>query len=328
MLMLTCNDRYKKAGTAGALGVSVGVIAVDLVMRLLVIEKKVAKRYEAEDPNCSNDDNGRVNDADDTAENAEHDDNDNDGNTESSPLLKKNRSNEDDAYALAPPTSQPFLYRHIPILLCFRSSSLHLAFLIALTQALFLSSFDATLPTHASSLYGFDSLRSGLLFLPLGIMDLALGPLAGWAVDKYGTKPVAVAGYTWLIPAFILLRLPKASPFGQNIALYSVILALNGIGLAVIGAPSIVEAGAVVDKFYKRNPSNFPHSPYAQLYSINSMIFSAGLAIGPLVAGGLRERVGYGDANAVLAGVSGLTAVASYIWLAGRPRVMGGKGMI
>lgn len=39
------------------------------------------------------------------------------------------------------------------------------------------------------------------------------------------------------------------------------------------------------------------------------MIWSGGLTIGPLVAGALREDVGYGNMNAVLAGLCGLTAI-------------------
>lgn len=316
---------WKQAGQAGALGVSICVIVVDLLMRLLVIEKKVAKRYEDADPKSTTNDEIQGNQDDrgtngNDQENVEHD--------ESSPLLPSEDKEEDEFYKLAPPEKQSVIFRHLPILLTFRSSSLLLAFVVGLIQAFLLSAFDSTLPTHAQEYYGFDSLKSGLLFLPLGVFDLILGPIAGWATDKYGTKIMAVAGYLWLVPALILLRIPQPEPFGKNLAIYCVILGLNGAGLATIGAPSLVEAGAVIDKFYKANPENFPNSPYAQLYGFNSMIFSAGLALGPLVAGGLKDKMGYGNANAVLAAISGLTAVGCYIWLGGKPRVLGGKGLI
>jgi len=317
---------WKQSGQAGALGVSVGVIGVDLLMRLLVIEKKVAKRYEDSDPDSTVSGRGnRANGGDDESnendqESAEQDD--------SSPLLQNKDEKEDEMYKLAPPEKQRAIFRHLPILLTFRSSSLLLAFLVGMIQAFLLSSFDSTLPTHAQEYYGFDSLKSGLLFLPLGALDLVMGPIAGWATDKYGTKALAVAGYLWLVPALVLLRVPQAEPLGKNLAIYCVVLALNGAGLATIGAPSLVEAGTVVDKFYSRNPDNFPNSPYAQLYGFNSMVFSAGLALGPLVAGGLKEKIGYGNSNAVLAAVSGLTAIGCYIWLGGKPRILGGKGLL
>lgn len=316
---------WKKAGQAGALGVSVGVIGVDLLMRLLVIEKKVAKRYDDADPNSTTANNTHQANVNEGGSSSDQDSPEDD---ESSPLLSKKDEKEDEMYKLTPPEKQRAIFRHLPILLTFRSSSLLLAFIVGMIQAFLLSSFDSTLPTHAQEYYNFDSLKSGLLFLPLGALDLVMGPIAGWATDKYGTKALAVAGYLWLVPALILLRVPQAEPLGKDLAIYCVILALNGAGLATIGAPSLVEAGAVVDKFYHANPENFPNSPYAQLYGFNSMVFSAGLALGPLVAGGLKDRIGYGNSNAVLAAVSGLTAVGCYIWLGGKPRMLGGKGIL
>lgn len=317
---------WERSGQAGALGVSIGVISVDLLMRLLVIEKKVAKKYDDADPNSTSSEDTNSNDDQNNDNDEENGDQE---HGENSPLLpSKDKEAENALYTLAPPDQQPRIYQLFPILLTFRSSSLLLAFLVALIQAFLLSSFDSTLPTHAQEYYGFDSLKSGLLFLPLGALDLVMGPIAGWATDKYGTKALAVIGYLWLVPSLALLRIPQPSPLGKNLAIYCVILALNGAGLATIGAPSIVEAGAVVDKFYKKNPENFPNSPYAQLYGFNSMIFSAGLALGPLVAGALKEKLGYGDANAVLAAVSGVTAVGCWVWLGGRPRGLGGKGLI
>ena len=51
-----------------------------------------------------------------------------------------------------------------------------------------------------SNFFGFDSLHAGLLFIALDVPYLLLGPVAGWAVDKYGTKPAAVLGFGYLGP--------------------------------------------------------------------------------------------------------------------------------
>lgn len=34
------------------------------------------------------------------------------------------------------------------------------------------------------------------------------------------------------------------------------------------------------------------------------------------------KRIGYGDMNAVFAGLAGLSAIASFIWLGGKPAVL------
>lgn len=279
-------------------------------MRVLVIEKKVAKRYGAADARSSDDLE---------ASQDQNTDGDNSGPAhseqgEDEPLLGKR---EKEYFKLS--KDQPAIARKITILPCMTDPRLLTALLVAFVQALLLGSFDATVPTTAKELFGFDSLKGGLLFLPLGAFDLVIGPLAGWFVDRYGTKPCAVIGYSYLTPVLILLRLPH--PGGKDqILLYGGLLSLCGIGLAIIGAPSIVEAGSVVQKYYEANPDFFgEQGPYAQLYGLNSMVFSLGLAVGPALAGELKQVLGYGNMNVVLASISLVTAVLCFVWIGGKP---------
>jgi len=296
---------YKKAGLGAVSALALAILGVDFLMRLLVIEKKVAARYDKElaGPDADENDDDQEDSGDGEAD-------------EDTPLLGSKA--EDDSFRIPP--NQASIVQRIPILYCLSSPSLLAAQLVALIQAVLLAAFDATIPTHAEELYGFDSLKAGLLFVPLGVLNLIGGPIAGWAVDRYGTKWVAALGYAYLVIPLTLLRLPGAEPLETQVALYASLLGLTGVGLAAIGSPSIVEAGLVVDKYYKRNPEFFgENGPYAQLYGMNSAIFSLGLSVGPLLAGGLKDAIGYGNANAVLAGVAGVTAVICTIWLGGRP---------
>ncbi|KAK5625268.1 hypothetical protein RRF57_000984 [Xylaria bambusicola] len=128
-----------------------------------------------------------------------------------------------------------------------------------------------------------------------------------------------------MVPALILLRIPAEEllPKSQNIVLYCAILALNGVGLAVIGSPSVVEASDVVQKYDKANPGFFgKNGPYAQLYGFNSLFFCTGLTIGPVVAGFLKDSIGYGNMNLVFAVLSAITAALSFFIIGGRPRVL------
>ncbi|KAL1860418.1 hypothetical protein Daus18300_009191 [Diaporthe australafricana] len=307
---------YEKTGYAGVFGIGLSVLAVDFIMRVLVIEKKVAKRYSAADPQPADDLEAVQN------HNSEGDESgqaNSDEQGEEEPLLGKK---ETEHFKLS--KDQPAIARKITILPCITDPRLLTALLVAFVQALLLGSFDATVPTTAKKLFGFDSLKGGLLFLPLGAFDLVIGPLAGWFVDRYGTKPTAVIGYGYLVPILVLLRLPH--PGGQDqILLYGGLLALCGIGLAIIGAPSIVEAGSVIQKYYEANPDFFgDQGPYAQLYGLNSMVFSLGLAVGPALAGELKQVLGYGNMNIVLASISLATAVLCFIWIGGKPRFLTG----
>jgi MFS family permease len=189
-------------------------------------------------------------------------------------------------------------------------------------QANLLGAFDATVPLVASTRYGFDSLKAGLLFLPLAASDFFFGPIFGWCVDRWGTKPISVIGFAYLIPALVLLRIPTEAAtqleLPHQIALYASLLLLNGVGLAIINSVSIVESGNVVEKYWKANGKLFGgQTPYAQLYGINSMIWSAGLTVGPLLAGKLKDTIGYGNMNAVLAGVCAITCLLSLVFIGG-----------
>ncbi|SLM37278.1 Tetracycline resistance protein, TetA/multidrug resistance protein MdtG [Lasallia pustulata] len=296
---------YKKAGNAGVFGLGGAVLVIDFTMRLLVIEKKSAARY-SEDP-AINDHAQRSNEGDEEGESSEP-------ASEEQPLLL---GTEKDEYEVPP--NQPRWVQKFPFAYCLKDPRLLTAFLVAFVQASLLGSFDATVPTEAQELFDFGSLKAGLLFIALDIPYLILGPIAGWAVDRYGTKPAAVIGFTYVVPVLILLRLPHRGGMSQ-IVLYCAILALCGIGLAIIGSPSIVEASQVVQKYDKGNPGFFgANGPYAQLYGFNSMVFSAGLTVGPLLSGALRDKIGYGNMNLAVAGLALITAVLSFIYVGGTP---------
>jgi MFS family permease len=305
---------YEKTGYVGVFGVGAGMIGLDFVMRVLVIEKKTAAKYLHTDELAGPQEHSPMDDDDEDEE-----------ATEESGLLVPSKESPD--YTIPP--SQPRLITTLPILYCLTSPRILTALFLAFVEALLLATFDATIPTEASTLFSFSSLSSGLLFVPLDIPYLLLGPLAGWAVDRYGPKPAAVLGFGWLAATLVLLRLPTSGLVSDrkgNIVLYCGLLALNGMGMAIIGAPAIVEASAVVRKYDLANPGFFGRNgPYAQLYGCNSLVFSLGLTVGPLLSGGLRDRIGYGNMNAVVAGVAAFAAGLSLFVIGGRPGFMGGE---
>lgn len=316
---------YEKTGYEGVFAIGASILVIDFLMRIMVIEKKTAIRYDADDPSSVSDlsaarEREEERNQDEEAQEPQSQNGSIHG-SEEEPLLG-GKTPDDSYYQLPPPDTLSGFSRAVPIIPCLKDPMLLTALLVALVQAVLLGSFDATIPTVASDLFGFDSLKSGLLFLPLGIFDLLLGPLFGWCVDRYGTKPVAVIAYGFLVPVVVLLRIPHEGGTDQ-IIIYAVLLALCGMGLAGIGAPSIVEAGAVVQKYYEVNPDLFGgNGPYAQLYGLTNMVFSFGLAVGPELAGELKQVIGYGNMNIVLAAVCLVTSVLSFVYIGGKPRVL------
>lgn len=300
---------YDKTGYLGVFGVGAGILVLDFLMRLLVIEKKAAAKF---DPSLAEGTHARDFASRGEGAGAEFSEND--------ALLPKPDGEE---YKVEGEPGR-FL-RVFPILYCFRNPRLWVAFFLAFVQASLLATFDATIPTEAKDVFGFTSLQAGLLFIAPDIPYLVLGPLAGWAVDQYGTKPAAIVGFSYLVPALVLLRLPaeKMLDGTNNVMLYCALLAFNGIGLAIIGPVSFVEASNIIQRYDKTNPGFFGDSgPYAQLYGFNSVFFCAGLTAGPVIAGTLRDTIGYGNMNAVFAAAAGVTAIASFLFIGGKPKLL------
>ena len=288
---------YAKAGYNSVFAVCLAFIGLDIILRLLMIEKKTASQYSKSIRSPLSEDS-----VDD----------------ENTPLLGDDARAEDlSAYKVAEPDT--WLLRKMPILVTFRNPSLLTAVYIGTVQAFLLGCYDSTIPLVALEYYGFDSLQSGLLFLALGVPGMISGPFAGRATDKYGARIVAIVGYTYLIPMHILLRVPQPGGTHQ-VVIFAIILALASIGNSIIDSPSLVEAGLVVERYHKANPTLFGETgPYAQLYGINSMLFSLGFTLGPIVAGVLKEKIGYGNMNAVLAGLCASAAWLSWRYLGTRP---------
>ncbi|KAI0506518.1 major facilitator superfamily domain-containing protein [Xylaria bambusicola] len=305
---------YEKTGYTGVFGLGAGILVLDFLMRLLVVEKKTAKKYNESIPDNEANPRDMGSRVDQNSDEADHE------ASEEDALLPKKA---DEAYKIHyEPNS---LIHALPILACFKSPRLLMSLGLAFVQAVLLAAYDATITTEAQSLFQFSPLQAGLIFIALDVPYLLLGPVAGWAVDRYGTKLAAVIGFGWMVPALILLRIPAQEllPKSQNIILYSAILALNGVGLAIIGSPSVVEASDVVQKYDKANPGFFgKNGPYAQLYGFNSLFFCTGLTIGPVVAGSLKDSIGYGNMNLVFAVLSAITAALSFFIIGGKPKIL------
>jgi MFS family permease len=302
---------YDKTGTAGVFGVAFLLLAVDFFMRVLVIEIKVAHRYEPRKlDHCASSATTSREQDDVTAEEQ--------ASIEASPLLAT-RNIGGNPYRLSP--DMPAYVHKVPILSCLGDFRLLTALFIGFVQGVLLGSIDGTVPMVAQEYYDFSSLHAGLMFVPIGLANLLLGPLLGWCVDRFGTRIVAVLLYTYLVPVLILFRI--LHPGGAHqVVVYAVLLALTGIGLAGTGAPSVVEASTIVYKYHEANPDLFgKYGPFAQLYSLTNSCFSLGLAIGPELAGRLRQTIGYGNMNAVLAGICAFTALICLCFIDVKTRV-------
>jgi len=88
--------------------------------------------------------------------------------------------------------------------------------------------FDAVLPLHLKRIFDFTALTSGAMFAALAVPEMVLGPIAGWTVDRYGSKLAALIGFVFLCPGLFLLVIPTGPATPAQIVMLVGILIING----------------------------------------------------------------------------------------------------
>ncbi|CAG8962037.1 hypothetical protein HYFRA_00005079 [Hymenoscyphus fraxineus] len=298
---------YDAFGINSVFDVAAGVLAIDLILRLLLVDSKAAaasQKYSTHSNEFSRQEDTPRRPGSGQMEAHEN-----------SPLLPNTKHDQHKIHGEVGSIIHAF-----PVLYCFREPRFLMALYLSIVQGCILSIFDATLPTEAAELFHFSSLKVGLLFTALLLPYIGLGPVAGMAMDKYGTKVVATSGFILLVPCLAMLGIPSQSfiPDDGKIGIFCVVLALNGFGLSITGPSSFVEASDICSKYEAANPGFFgENGPYAQLFGFTSMFLFSGMAIGPLLGGALRESYGYGVMGLVFAALSSITAVLSYVLVGG-----------
>ena len=254
---------YERFGPKAVAGLLELVLVIDLIMRLLIVEpeSKVASPIPEIDSALP-------------------------ARTETSPLLESSGTLEDPVNL----NQVGVLFRWVPILNCFKESSFAASIFLTTINAGLVGAFNATIPLHGKDVFGFDATGAGLLLLPIAVSRVIAGPVGGRLVDKVGSRKVATIGYGLMTIGLFLFRAISVLPRTAEIALFGVLLTFCGAGLSIVGSGTWVEGMTAARRYTLANPHLFwKDGPYASLQALNMMTFQIGLAVGPLIAGALRQ---------------------------------------
>ena len=279
---------YHKGGYYAVFYMSFGMIFLDIILRILLVEKKVAKQW-----------------------------------TVAAQLPVVNVPVPDPSYAFAEPKNPPVSdtepsrqKTRRPLLILLSSWRLWSALWCTLVQALLMTAWDATLPLRVYHLFSWTSLGAGLIFLPFALPSLC-APLIGKHIDAHGTRLPAVLGFLLSTPPLILLRLVDHSGIRQ-IVLLCALLALLGLTLTMAMLPCFAEITYVVTIKEKAHPDAFgKKGAYAQAYGIYNSAFAGGMLVGPLWGGFVVGRAGWGTMCLSLGLLSAASAVPAFLWSGG-----------
>jgi Major Facilitator Superfamily len=260
---------YQKAGYYPVYYMAFGLIALDIILRLLLVEKKIASQWLlAETPGT---------DELSTAEPGSY--------PENMAAEKLGKVAPGAVKTLGPISEQPPLPRppskYPPVFTLLKSRRLLAALWGCVVQMACMTAFDGVIPLFVKQTFHWNSTGAGLIFLAVIIPTFA-SPMVGWASDKYGPRWLTVAGFTIAIPFWVLLRLVSHNSLGQKV-LFCALLSLIGVALTLAMPPLMAEITYVVEAKERESPGRFGNTgAYAQAYGLFVTALAAGTLIGPV----------------------------------------------
>ncbi|OCK84850.1 MFS general substrate transporter [Lepidopterella palustris CBS 459.81] len=236
------------------------------------------------------------------------------------PLTKLQSPNQ------SPPTpstsfaKRPLRRRLPPLLSLLYSRRLLAALWGSLVQASLITAFDSVLAIEAHALFGWYSTNSALLFLPVVIPSF-FAPLVGMAIDRWGPRYPATAGFLFACIPYICLRFVNSNTLGAKILLCALLFAI-GTSLTLTFPPFMAEISGVVEakerSMLAQGGKGWGEGgAYAQAYGLFNMAFAGGCLVGPVWAGFVRESKGWGTMGWTLGLLSAVTAVPTFLWMGG-----------
>ncbi|KAM0721146.1 hypothetical protein Q7P37_003433 [Cladosporium fusiforme] len=264
---------FDRWGLNGVFTVCLSLIAGDVVLRVLMKEKRLSRRHSS------------------IAIAASHDTDTDTTSTTSTiiPAATTASSSEKPNSKLAKAITQA---RRLPsiITLLYRPRFLCTLWGLFIMAAIG-DAFKIALPIHGKHVFSWSATRIADTYIVLATPAF-LGPLFGRAADRIGPRYVAVGGLVCLGACIILLRTVLAA---EDESIFWLLLACIGLGTTVALEPLTAEIAHVVAKEDASRPfePKFRNGSYGQGYGLFNTAWSAGNTLGPLWAGYMYERHGW-----------------------------------
>lgn len=299
---------YGKSGYYSVFAMAFGMIVLDIVLRLLLIEKKVAKRWMTEESPVGAE--MRVNET----------------------VLAHNILAADFkcvTVARTPTASNevspsPEEKRTPPIVMLLKSRRMQATFCASTFVAVTITILEVTLPLVVQSTFHWDALGAGLIFLA-PLLPSFFQPLYGWWVDRYGPRWIASAGLLICIPPLVCFRFVTYNSTGQKVLLSS-LLVMVGLGAALALAAVMTEFTLICEEKERKHPGSMGVSgAYAQSYSLFNVSWALGSLMGSYWGGGIRQAAGFGTMGWASALLCAIVMVPTTLYVGGSIFVKGGR---
>ncbi|KAJ9249921.1 hypothetical protein DTO207G8_6401 [Paecilomyces variotii] len=299
---------YQNAGYYAVFAVAFALIGVDILLRLIMIEKKDAQKW-LDVPELP------LSTAEETVQRTQTGE---EICTEAPAVVSIPDNTTDTANdePTTPPTKKGT--RLPPALTLLAERRMMVVLFGYLVVSILMTSFDSVLPLFVQATFGWEQTGQGLIFVPL-LLPHFFDPVFGRIIDRYPTsgRYFAAAALFFSVPVYVLLRLVDHNSTRQKVLLCA-LLVLVGAGFAGSLCPLFAEVSYVIDAKERNSPDSFNgSSAISQGYGLFNGAFAAGSLIGPVWAGLIRNDYGWGTMAWTLGLLAGVAAIILFFLLGG-----------
>lgn len=137
-----------------------------------------------------------------------------------------------------------------------------------------------TLPLASGGL-GLPLLTAGLILMPAGLAMLAMSPIAGHIIDRFGPKPLLIIGSVTLAAAYLIALLVPST--GWSIALVMTVVGI-GIGLGYAAMPTLIMQAVAITETAAAN-------------GLNTLVRALGTATASAIVAGILAHSAMGSST-------------------------------
>ena len=304
---------YARAGYYAVFAMGFALIGFDIFLRLVMVEKSAASQWSLSNEVSTD----AVEDLGSTQSTSGDGIRPFPAPVEASTPLKSEKS----------PSSKKIIQRLPPMITLLRIPRLLASLFGCFVQATSLASFDSVLPLYVKNTFHWNSTGAGLIFICLVIPQF-VAPIVGHLSDRSGPRAPTTIGLFGAIPFWVCLRFVTYDSISQKVLLCAM-LSLIGFCLTLVMAPLMAEIDHVVELEEKRRPGSLgKRGAAAQGFGLFNAAFAIGTLVGPLWAGFVVQKAGWGTMGWTLGLLSGVAAVSTLLWTGGRIKLKGKEGRI
>ncbi|KAH9990464.1 major facilitator superfamily domain-containing protein [Xylariaceae sp. FL0662B] len=282
---------YRAAGYGAVSGLAFGVLAIDLLLRMALIEKKKAVHYYQGEGMVTSA-AGLLADTEDYRYGAL--------GTDASPISEGTH--------VGPAVPIGLKYQALQLV---RKPNFLLALWVPVVLGVIYSAFETVLPKFVQDTFHWTSLGAGLILLPCAIPSLC-EPIFGWLVDKLGVRVMAVTGFALLTPSLFFLSFAHEDSTRDKVLLWA-LLGCTGFCMAMAGPAGFIEAATILARMEEEEPGVFePNGGTGLSISLQTSAFFIGLLAGPAWGGFVTAGAGWPTTCWSLALLSCITCLGMF----------------